>query len=141
MEFNNMDDEQFRKEFLRFISLYQRDMERFMRTYYGNRNPYENLRPEDLFNKLGINLNDMDFDKGINDDGSAWESKSWNSPDGLTNFRSFTQKFGMENPREVNTIDLLKEKLNIAVMNEEYEKAAKIKKLMDSLTEDKVKKN
>jgi len=138
-----MDDEQFRKEFLRFISLYQRDMEKFMRTYYGNRNPYgnPNFKPEDLFNKLGINLNDINFDQGINNDGSEWESKNWKSPDGLTNFRSFTHKFGINDPKEVNTLDLLKEKLNIAVMEEEYEKAAKIKKLMDSLSEDRLKKN
>jgi len=141
LDFNNMNDEQFRREFLRFMSFYQKDMEKFIKAYYGNRNPFTSFNDtEEFFNRLGIDINEVNFD-GIKDDSSEWETKSWASPNGLTNFRAFRQRLGTDkNLKETDTLDLLKEKLNLAIIDENYENAAKIKKLMDSIKKDEVKK-
>lgn len=140
LDFNNMNDEQFRREFLRFISFYQKDMEKFIKAYYGNRNPFTPFNEtEEFFNRLNMDINEVNFDD-IKDD-SEWETKSWTSPNGMTNFRAFRQRIGVDkNLKEINTLELLKQKLNLAIIDEKYENAAKIKKLMDSIKKDEIKK-
>ena len=115
-------------------------MEKFIKAYYGNRNPFTSFNEtEEFFNRLNMDINEVNFDD-INDDNSEWETKSWTSPNGMTNFRAFRQRIDMDkNLKEINTLELLKQKLNLAIIEENYENAAKIKKLMDSIKKDETK--
>jgi excinuclease UvrABC helicase subunit UvrB len=141
--FNGMSDDEFKKEFMRFLNYYQDSMKEFMRGPFGyddfiklntnNENPYENLFKN-------ISNEDMDIQKGSDQHGE-WEKRSWSSPDGKKQFTSFTRNSGfnpknntfMDNVDSIDTLTLLKNKLNKAVINEDYEDAAKIRDLIKSL--------
>lgn len=150
--FNGMDDEDFKREFVKFLNMYQSGLENFMKKNYGtNRNldffsmgmePFDN----DIFKKIINNISeDMDTQKGSDDKGE-WEKRNWSSPDGSTKYSSFSRnsyfnpfdgnvEFKKEDD-EVDTIKLLNKKLNKAIMRERYEDAAKIRDLINSLKED-----
>lgn len=141
LNFNNMNDDDFRKEFLRFLTMYQSGLEDFMKnTYQPNKPLNENLmddeRLEDLFKKIQDNI--IPRNNPFDEDG--WDKKSWSSPDGLHNFTSFSRsgmynpfngniKFNQE-PKELDTLKLLNQKLNKSIMEENYEDAAKIRDLI-----------
>ena len=149
--FNNMDDEEFRKEFMKFLNMYQSGLENFMKKTYNTRgfmsNPFFNIHPmdDDMLKDIFKNLDDVNTESGTDENGE-WEKKNWSSPDGKSSFSSYTRnsfynpfegkvKF-KDNPEEVDTVKLLEKKLNESVMKEDYESAAKIRDLIKSLKED-----
>jgi hypothetical protein len=146
--FNDMSDEDFRKEFLKLISMYQSGFDRFMKNGFSNRNfmsnPFFNIEPIDdsLINEILKNINkDMDIERG-EDDMGEWERRSWQSPDGSSSFNVYRSGFNFgdggfkQKSEEVDTLKLLKRKLNKAIDEEKYEDAAKIRDLINSLKED-----
>jgi hypothetical protein len=151
--FNNMSEDEFRKEFLKFLNMYQSGMDNFMKKHYGtpkNTDPFyfgiEPLDYETLRKMLGDVSENININKGEDDKGE-WETKSWTSPDGSSSFSSFSRnsyfnpfdgkvRFKKEE-QEIDTVKLLSKKLNQAIMDEKYEDAAKIRDLIKSLQEDK----
>lgn len=138
----NFNDDDFKKEFMRFLKMYESEMNKFNNYFENTTN---NNGFEDPLNELMRMLN---ADTGINtkngsDEFGDWEKKSWSSPDGKTHYNSFTRNFNngpsnyefnpFFNEKEVDTIELLEKKLKQAVINEDYENAAKIRDLIDSL--------
>ena len=153
--FNGMSDEEFNKEFLRFLNMYQSGLESFMKknlgpqnnSFFGS-NPM-NIEPFDMdsLRKILSQLNDdMGLEKG-NDENGEGEKRNWLSPDGSTSFSSFSrnQYFNPFEGRvskyrkepEIDTMKLLTKKLNQAISDEKYEEAAKIRDLIKSLGDDK----
>jgi len=137
----NFNDDDFKKEFMRFLKMYESEMNKFNDYFEGSKNN----GIEDPLNELMKMLN---ADMGINtkngsDELGDWEKKSWSSPDGKTHYNSFTRSFSNEpsnyefnpyfNEKEVDTIELLEKKLKQAVIDEDYENAAKIRDLINSL--------
>lgn len=154
--FNGMDDEEFRREFMKFLNMYQSGLDNFMKKTYNNKNynsffsidPFDTSSLRDLF-KL-INKENIDTEKG-GDENGEWERNYWQSPDGNTSFNSYIKSYYYDpfedrlnfknNKKEINTIKLLENKLNKAIMDENYESAAKIRDLINNLKEDKEKEN
>ena len=153
-EFNGMDDEEFRKEFMKFLTTYQAGLENFMKKNYidksFNSNPFFNINHifddsslKDLFKMM--NIDDMNIEKGGDENGN-WEKRSWFSPDGSSSFNSYSRSSYYnpfegkvnfkENDDEIDTFKLLEKKLNKAIMDEKYESAAKIRDLINNLKED-----
>lgn len=151
--FNNMNEDEFNREFLRFLNMYQSGLENFMKKNYGTnknqmKNPFFGIDPidDDIIKKMfKISEDDMNIEKG-NDENGEWEKRSWSSPDGSTSFSSFS-KSAFYNPfdgkirfkeesDDVDTVKLLEKKLNQAILDEKYEDAAKIRDLIKSLKED-----
>lgn len=127
--FNNMSDEEFRRMFTKILNERQREMERFLKSFYGNSffnprtgfsgqsrddnffgdfnfiNDYNRTRSDqdDFFNifpgLFNTPMDDMDIEKG-NDEFGPWENKSWTSPDGSTSYSSFKRYFN--NPEYEN---------------------------------------
>ena len=68
--FNGMDDEEFRREFMKFLNMYQSGLDNFMKKTYNNKNynsffsidPFDTSSLRDLF-KL-INKENIDTEKG-----------------------------------------------------------------------------
>jgi len=110
-------------------------------------------------NDFNIPDSEMDVEKGKDENGD-WETKHWSSPDGSMSFTSFTRSssFGDStdlpdeiaemfssklrdkytkrvNPEEAKKIklDKLQKTLNYLVEQENYEKAAEVKKMIDDL--------
>jgi excinuclease UvrABC helicase subunit UvrB len=151
--FNDMSDEEFRKEFLKLLSMYQSGFDRYMKSNFNNRgfmsNPFFSIEPIDdnFINDILKNINkNMDIERG-EDEMGEWEKRSWQSPDGSSSFNSYSRnsfynpfEAGRSNfkekPEEVDTLKLLEVKLNKAIMDEKYEDAAKIRDLINSLKED-----
>jgi excinuclease UvrABC helicase subunit UvrB len=148
--FNDMSDEEFRKEFMKFLNMYQSGLENFMKKTYNPRglgfmsNPFFNISPmdDDMLKDIFKTLDGMSTNSDKDENGE-WEKKSWTSPDGKSSFKSYTRS-SFYNPfdnsdksEDVDTIKLLEQKLNKAVMEEDYENAAKIRDLIKSLKEDK----
>jgi excinuclease UvrABC helicase subunit UvrB len=152
--FNNMSNEEFRKEFLRFLSMYRGGLDDFMKKTYGkpeepfNKSIFFNFEPIDsdiINNFLKNKLDNISYDKGLDKNGE-WEKNYWRSPDGLTSFSSFTRnsyfnpfegkvKF-KEESENLETIKILEKKLDGFVNEERYEEAARIRDLIKSLKED-----
>lgn len=151
--FNDMSDEEFRKEFMKFLNMYQNSLESFMKKTYNPRgfgfmsNPFFNIQPmdDDMLRDIFKNLDSMNTESGEDENGE-WEKRNWTSPDGKSSFSSYSRssfynpfegkvKF-KDKPEETDTLKLLEKKLNKAVMNEDYESAAKIRDLIKSLKED-----
>jgi len=155
--FNNMSDDDFRKEFLNFLNSYQSGLEGFMKKNYGYGREF-NLPPLDkgsfdfeklskIFNEI---TNSINVERGEDENG-GWEKRSWTSPDGSSSFSSFSRnsfyspfdgnvtfRNDLNDYEEVDTIKLLEKKLNKAISREKYEDAAKIRDLIKSLKEDKI---
>tara|TARA_R110002020_G_scaffold113236_2_gene260268 strand:- start:12331 stop:12798 length:468 start_codon:yes stop_codon:yes gene_type:complete len=147
LNFNNMDDEQFRKEFMRFLTMYQSSIQNLMNRNKSNDyfiNPFG--MDEDMIKKIFNNIqDDLNIEKGEDEDGE-WEKRNFSSPDGKSNFSSFSRS-GFYNPfdgsvsfknqqKEMDTLQLLDMKMRNAIMDEKYEDAAKIRDLIKSLKED-----
>ena len=151
--FNDMNDEEFREEFMRFLNMYQKGLENFMKKTYNvggfgfipknlsNNQSIDDDRLRDIFK----NLDNMGTESGEDENGS-WEKRSWSSPDGKSSFSSYSRssfynpfdgnvKFKDES-EETNTIKLLENKLNKVIMEEDYESAIKIRDLIKSLKEE-----
>jgi hypothetical protein len=150
-----MNDEDFRKRFMGIIGGYQRDYEGIMKLLWGmNNNPFN-----DPFSGLSSSLNPdrnsflkgLDF-TGFNEDG--WNSEHWSSPDGRTHITSFSRSIGPEEYNNMNrgrrgyeepsteyVIGLLENKLEDAIENEDYEKAAELRDTIKSLKEGEKTKN
>ena len=144
--FNNMDDDEFRKEFIRFLNEHQRKMSDFMKQMYGVEDSPKIKKNYDLKDYLDLlaqmNLKDINREKGEDEFGS-WEQSNWISPDGTSRFSSFSRDFNPykynnfreEEETKLDTMDLLEKKLNKSIMIEDYESAAKIRDLIKSLGE------
>lgn len=143
--FNNMGDDEFRREFMKFLSNYKSGLDNFFKNDFNWMDHYKkrNNLNEDILKNILDNLN---LQSGKDDDGE-WEKRYWQSPDGLSHFSSFTRtsnynpfngqvNFNNENTN-LDTIKLLESKLNKAIMDEKYEDAAKIRDLITSLKVDK----
>lgn len=150
-----MSDDDFRKRFMGIIGGYQRDYEGIMKLLWGmNNNPFG-----DPYSGLSSSFNpdknsffrDLDF-TAFNEDG--WNSQHWTSEDGKTHISSFTRSMGPEEfynmsrrrrkEEELPTeyvIKLLEGKLDEAVSNEDYEKAAELRDTIKSLNEGEKTKN
>lgn len=152
--FNGMSDEEFRREFIKFLTQYQFGLEDFMKKTYESKNfmsdPFtfsiENLNDNYLKNIFrSLNNEGMDIENGEDESGS-WEKRSWTSPDGNSSFSSYSRNSYYnpfngkvdfnKNDNEIDTIKLLESKLNKAIMDEKYEDAAKIRDLINSLKKD-----
>jgi len=154
--FNDMSDEEFRREFMKFLTTYQSGLENYIRETYNNNksfksNPFlsaesfDNGSLMDLFK--GLNKEGMDTERGINDDDGEWEKRSWQSPDGSSSFSSFSKNYNFnpfdgggvtfgQNPDDISTIKLLEGKLKKSIIDENYENASKIRDLINNLKED-----
>jgi len=151
--FNGMNDDEFMREFIKILNMYQSSMENFMKKNYESKNfmsnPFFNILPinEDELKEMFKNIEDnFNVERG-GDDNSEWEKRTWSSPDGSSSFSSFSRnsfynpfdgkvKF-KENQEDIDTIQLLEKKLNKAIESEKYEDAAKIRDLINNLKEDK----
>lgn len=146
--FNNMNDDEFRKEFLRILNMYQKGMDNYFKSIFGDNKPTDRYMGwEDFFSK---GFDDMDVERGFDEDGSGWETRNWTSPDGNISYTSFSRMFGNENElpnfrerkrntRKVDVMEMLEEQLEEAVRQEKYEKCAEIRDLISSLKSDKEK--
>lgn len=119
--FNNMSDEEFRKMFTKILNDRQKEMERFLKAFYGNSffnprtgfsgqsrgdrffgdlnfiNDYNRTRRDqedffNMFNGLFEIPDDMNIEKGTDEYG-PWENKNWTSPDGNSSYSSFKRYF------------------------------------------------
>jgi len=138
---DDMNDEEFRREFLRMMLNQQRRYDSYLSGMFGNQyntfgSGMDNLDLLKLM--MGIDPSNISSEGGVDENGE-WESNTWESPDGSTRFRSF-KRYGFNGPNKgrreeenVNTVKLLESKLKKAVALEEYEEAQKIKDLIDSL--------
>ena len=137
LDFNNMDDEQFRKEFMRFLNLYQSSMEDFIDKSEKKGNGLF------LYNPLGFDENMIrKIINNINEDMSNKDDLKRQLPDNYMNsimgYFNNEKSYNKE-PKKLNTIDLLNKKLYQSISKEDYESAAKIRDLIESLKKDNVK--
>ena len=129
----NMSDEEFRKLFTRIMNQKQRDMEEFMRKFYGSSLPFGFMpfgflgssgmtrddnrehpaapRNSDPANDMLKNLmkrwgnpDDMDTENGTDEFGNPWENKSWSSPDGSMSFYSSSRLSDLT-PEDIEGLD------------------------------------
>lgn len=146
LDFNNMDDEQFRKEFMRFLTMYQSSIQNLMNRNKGSNyfmNPFG--MDENAIKKIFDNIqDDLNIERGEDEDGE-WDKKNFTSPDGKNYFTfsrsSFYNPFDGNTPfkreqKEMSTLELLDLKMKNAIIGEKYEDAAKIRDLIKSLKED-----
>lgn len=152
--FNGMDDEEFKRDFMRFLNMYQSGLDNFIKKNYlrseepFNKSIFFNFDPIDddvLRNILKQKSDEMDIEKG-SDEMGEWEKRSWQSPDGSSSFNSYSRN-SFFNPFEgkvrfkeesddVTTLRLLERKLNNSIQEERYEDAAKIRDLIKSFKKD-----
>jgi adenine C2-methylase RlmN of 23S rRNA A2503 and tRNA A37 len=139
LNFNNMDDESFRKDFLKFLNQHQQRMNDFMKRMYNN----DNFNSDEMFNNIISKMNREDLnDQSGEDEYGMWGRNNWTSEDGSISYDSFFREFNPykelkpQTKKEVTTLELLESKLKKAIMVEDYESAAKIRDLMKSLRED-----
>ncbi len=134
LNFNNMDDEEFRKEFMKFLTTYQSSIKNLMDRNKGNDyfiNPFN--MDEDMIKKIFNNIQN-DFNTGENEMGDFRNINfSRGNFDMYPKFKS--HDFGGEQ-KEMDTLQLLDMKMKNAIINENYEDAAKIRDLIKSLKED-----
>ena len=136
LNFNNMDDESFREDFLKFLNQHQKKMNDFMKRMYDK----NDFNSDESFNNIisKINRNNMNDEN----DFEMWRGTSWTSEDGSVNYDTFFREFNPykelkpQKQSEVTTMELLDSKLKKAILREDYESAAKIRDLMKSLSED-----
>ncbi len=141
-EFNEEFNEDFNEEFTRFLNLYKKGLENLLNGLYDY--DTKNIQPLDnnLFNQIMKDLSENKKTISGSDDSGVWEKSEWVSPDGLTYFNSFTKsyygdKHVNKKTNEQDTITLLENELNKAVIDERYEDAAKIRDLIQSFKSDK----
>lgn len=155
-----MDDDEFRKLFTRIMKERQKEMDKFLRGFYGmgfnplnfpqspssrdngttTGNTEDNDRMYDMFTKL---FGNGFGDAGNNTNEDGWDNKNWMSPDGSMSFSSSSRVFKMD-PDEANRvfgdgekedpIDVLKNKMAIAVEEQRYEDAAKLRDAIKTLS-------
>jgi excinuclease UvrABC helicase subunit UvrB len=141
--FNNMDDEEFRKHFMKFINMYQSSLEGFMKNNYDKtnfmNNPFFNIKP----------LSDEELQKilnSLNDSFSMGGEEPWKNQQNSNFFKKFNynpygnDRFEKED-EEVDTLKLLDKKLKESIINEKYEDAAKIRDLINNIKKDREKEN
>lgn len=140
LNFNNMDDDSFRKDFLNFLNQHQKRMSDFMKRMYDE----QDLNSNETFNNIISKINRENTDTygeddmwGVNKRDSETNSINYDS----INYDSFLREFNPykeikpQSHNGVTTMELLESKLNKAVMKEDYESAIKIRDLMKSLSE------
>ena len=132
--FNGMDDEDFKREFMKFLNMYQSSLDSFMKKNYNNNNFMNNpffsissISEEDLRN-MDNSFNFMEGDEDF------FKKIIHNNPFGG---HSRTKK----NETDIDTLTLLDSKLKLAIMDEKYEDASKIRDLIINLKEDQKKEN
>lgn len=134
---------------------FRSELEDLIRLITSQKMEDNNFRFEPLNN---ISENEMNIEKGEDENGE-WETKNWTSPDGSMSFMSFTRSSNFDDIDEThneafelfNKLGGLREKrtrpevskevklaklkrtLEYLVENENYEKAAEIKKMIDDL--------
>jgi hypothetical protein len=149
------------RNFRREINRFQKDFEEMMRMMSRNKKgglnlfglnddirfiPLNDFRTYD-FDGMDIPEDEIDIERGEDENGE-WEKRNWTSPDGSVSYSSFSRSSGIEdfiNQSEkskrfkdkevVNNLRLnkLQKALDYCVQNENYEKAAEIKKQIDEL--------
>lgn len=135
LNFNNMDDDSFRKDFLNFLNQHQKRMSDFMKRMYDE----QDLNSNETFNNIISKINRENTDTYGEDD--MWGVNKWDSETNSINYDSFLREFNPykeikpQSHNRVTTMELLESKLNKAVMKEDYESAIKIRDLMKSLSE------
>lgn len=138
--FNDWNDEFFKKEFLKFLNEHEKKMSEFMRQMY-NQNPEENndfKKINDYLNKITGDFNQEQSNTESFDDLNSWDKSSWFSPNGSSMFTSYSRDFNpnldKKNLEKFSTLELLEEKLNKSIINEDYESAAKIRDLIKDIS-------
>ncbi len=136
-EFNNMDDEQFRKEFLKFLEQHEKKMNEFMKKMYDPK-----PKKDTNFNKLNDYINNMmnGLDNTFGDIPNP-QFGSWNLPNDSFMYRSYNNDvspFDLFNKKNENksTMDILDDKLKKSIIEEDYESAIKIRDLINGIKED-----
>lgn len=139
-----MEDEEFKKKFIEIINGYQSDIDSIMKLFYGTRNPFNNQSQP--FKNLGLDFT------SFNEDG--WNSEHWSTPDGKTQISSFTRSMTPEEffnnekkNKEMNMnelpaeyiIQMLENKLDECLSEENYEEAAELRDTIKGLKEDDLK--
>jgi hypothetical protein len=83
LNFNNMDDESFREDFLKFLNQHQKKMNDFMKRMYDKNDFNSDESFNNIISKINRdNMNDEnDFD--------LWRGTSWTSEDGSVNYDTF----------------------------------------------------
>lgn len=144
--FNWMDGDDFEKKFMEFLNAHQSGLENFMKEKFVPKNPFNNHPTDgDILREVFKNLNGMNINLG-GDVNGVWKEKTWVSPNGRSLINSYTWnpsnnplenrfKFNQSN-EETDTLKLLEKKLNVAVTEEDYESAAKVRDLIKLLKED-----
>lgn len=143
--FNGMNDEEFRKEFMRFLNMYQSGLDGFMKDNQSKKNfmnnPFFGIKPlsdEEFKNILNSLNSSFDFDKnGGNPFKQPKESKFYEK---FTYNPYGSSRFERED-EEIDTLKLLDKKLKESIIDENYEDASKIRDLINNLKEDRKKEN
>lgn len=153
--FNEMNEEEFRREFMKFLTMYQPSLESFIKKTYLKPSDLEDLNNQVFFRSKNLNTDfipdftslsnkDLNIEKGSDEHGD-WEKKTWSSPDGRSSYASFTRSFNSERyfkdkkqtkSDDTHTLALLEQKLDKSIREEKYEDAAKIRDLIKSIKED-----
>ncbi len=134
--FNDWNDEFFKKEFLKFLNEHEKKMSEFMRQMY-NQKPKENndfKRINDYLNKLRGDFNQEQSNiNNLNEDFGSWEKSVWFLPNNSYSNEYNNPHLKKESLKNIDTIELLKEKLNKSIIDEDYESSAKIRDLIKDL--------
>jgi len=134
LNFNNMDDEQFRKEFMKFLTKYQSSIKNLMNRNKGNDyfiNPFN--MDEDMIKKIFNNIQD-DLNTSENEMGD-FRNINFSRGD-FPMYPNFKIRPFDDEQKEMDTLQLLDMKMRNAIIDEKYEDAAKIRDLIKSLKED-----
>lgn len=84
------------------------------------------------WNEFDKIFNDMfSFKSGINLNDGGWEKKIYNSPDGSYSVTYLTKNFSKKN--KSNEIDFLKNKLEVAIEDQNFEEAVKLRDKIKNL--------
>jgi hypothetical protein len=130
----DLNDEQFREEFIKLINLHKQSMDKFMKSFYDD--SFFTTKPFiGFFMDNTPNPNEFKTEFGVDDFGN-WEKREWSSEDGSTKITSFNRHFNIEPEQQrEEPLDLLRYKMKLAVEKENYEEAAKYRDAIKAIEE------
>ncbi len=143
--FNGMNNEEFKKEFMRFLNMYQSSLDGFMKNNYDKKNfmknPFFGIKPlsDEELKSLLNNLNSS-FGFGIDGENPFKQPKETRFYEKFNYNPYGNDKFEKED-ENIDTLGLLDKKLKESIINEKYEDAAKIRDLINNIKEDREKEN